>query len=128
MVKVLQFSQGQGEKTGGSRPQLNKVGSSGLRHWASPGEWLQIDRRTWTGSLRNKNLQRFCLPKVRLINRASKIHIQNQHTKPIPFRSTNEAPSEKEIRKAILSTEASQRIKYLGISLSEEVKGEQRKP
>lgn len=53
------------------------------------------------------------------------MEIQNQRTENTAFRSANEAPSEKEIRKAILSTAASQRRKYLGISLSEEVKDEQ---
>lgn len=53
------------------------------------------------------------------------MEIQNQHTENSAFRLANEAPSKKEIRKAILSTAASQRMKCLGISLSEEVKDEQ---
>lgn len=56
------------------------------------------------------------------------MEIQNQHTKASVSLSANEAPCKKEITKAILSTTASQRIKYLGISFTEEVKDVKRKP
>ena len=42
--------------------------------------------------------------------------------KPVAFRYSNDKLSEKEIKKTIIFTIASKRIKYLGINLTKEVK------
>lgn len=77
--------------------------------------------------LQEQNLPRFCPQKVRP-NKQSlwNTEIQNQRTKTNAFLSANEAPSEREIAKATLSRTASQRTKYSGISLTEEVKDTER--
>ena len=48
--------------------------------------------------------------------------IQNQHKKSATFLSTNNEQSKKEIKEKIPSAIASERIKYLEISLTKELK------